>query len=227
MSRAWRGAAAARLNTRAAAAAEVLLVVLITVGHRVLRVIPGDETFWVLALGWLSLWLRGVGWRGVGLVRPPSWTRAILVGVAVGVFLQVLSEFVTEPLLERLTGEPVDVSELRPIVGNLRLVAIYFVLVWTVAAFGEEMAYRGYLLNRAADLGGRTPPAWAGALLFVCVLFGFGHSYQGVTGMIDTGIHALIFGAVYLASGRNLWPVIIAHGVTNTVALGMVYLGYL
>jgi membrane protease YdiL (CAAX protease family) len=32
-------------------------------------------------------------------------------------------------------------------------------IVWTFAAFGEEMGYRGYLLTRAADLGNRT--AWA------------------------------------------------------------------
>ena len=29
----------------------------------------------------------------------------------------------------------------------------WFLLVWTFAAFGEEIGYRGYLLNRAADAG--------------------------------------------------------------------------
>ena len=58
------------------------------------------------------------------------------------------------------------------------------------------------------------------------VLFGFGHSYQGLTGMIDTGIHGLLLGALYLASGRNLWACIIAHGVTDTVALIAVFLGH-
>jgi hypothetical protein len=79
-----------------------------------------------------------------------------------------------------------DVSEFRPLIGNLKLALLYLGLVWTWAAFGEELAYRGYVLNRAADLGGRTSLAWAASLLFVTGLFGFGHSYQGLAGMIDT-----------------------------------------
>lgn len=215
------------LNTRTAATVEILLVLLITAGHRVFHVIPVDETLPILALGWLSLWLRGVGWKGVGLTRPASWKRTVAIGVATGVFLQVLSEWVTEPLIERITGQVADVSDFRPLVGNVKLLLLYFVVVWTLAAFGEEMAYRGYLLNRAADLGRGGALARAAGLIFVTVLFGFGHSSQGLAGMIDSGIHGLILGIVYLASGRNLWTSILAHGTTDTVALGMVFLGHL
>lgn len=214
-------------DTKAAAAIEILLVLLITVGHRVFRIIPIDETYPILALGWLSLRLRGSGWRGVGLACPASWRRTLALGAAVGILLQVLSEFVTEPLFTALTHQPVDVSEFRPLVGNVKLLLLYFVVVWTLAAFGEEMTYRGYLLNRVADLGGRRPWAWAAGLLFVTLLFGFGHSYQGLTGMLDTGLHGLLLGVLYLASGRNLWVCVIAHGVTDTIALTLVFLGHL
>jgi len=203
------------------------LVLLITVGHRVFRIIPVDETYPILALGWLSLRLRGGGWRGVGLGCPTSWRRTLALGAAVGILLQVLSEFVTEPLFTALTHQPVDVSEFRPLVGNVKLLLLYFVVVWTLAAFGEEMTYRGYLLNRVADLGGRRPWAWAVGLLFVTVLFGFGHSYQGLTGMLDTGLHGLLLGVLYLASGRNLWVCVIAHGVTDTIALTLAFSGHL
>jgi hypothetical protein len=216
-----------RLDTRPAAAIEILLVLLITAGHRVFRIIPVDETYPILALGWLSLWLRGVGWKGVGLARPASSGRTVALGAGVGIFLQVLSEFITEPLLTAITHQPPDVSEFRPLVGNVKLCLLYLVLVWTLAAFGEEMTYRGYVLNRVADLGDRRPWAWAAGLLFVTVLFGFGHSYQGVTGMLDTGIHGLLLGALYLASGRNLWACVIAHGVTDTIALTLAFLGHL
>lgn len=223
----WRTTIAARLNTRAAAAIEILLVLAITVGHRVFRIIPVDETAPILVLGWLSLWLRGIGWRGVGLERPARWARVIALGVGTGILLQVLSEFVTEPLIRHLTGQVADVSEFRPLVGNLKLVLLYLAVVWSWAAFGEELTYRGYLLNRAADLGRRTPFGWAASLVFVTILFGFGHSYQGLAGMIDTGIHGLILGVVYFAAGRNLWATIIAHGVTDTVALGLIFFGHL
>jgi membrane protease YdiL (CAAX protease family) len=216
-----------RWNTKPAAAVEILLVLLITAGHRIFRIIPVDETYPILALGWISLWLRGIGWRGVGLARPASWRRTLALGAAVGIALQVLSEFVTEPLFTALTHQPVDVSEFKLLVGNVKLLLLYFVVVWTLAAFGEEMTYRGYVLNRAADLAGRRPWSWVAGLLFVTLLFGFGHSYQGLAGMLDTGLHGLLLGALYLASGRNLWVCVIAHGVSDTIALIMAFLGHL
>ena len=104
-----RAAASSLLNTRVAAGIEILLVVLITIGHRVFRIIPVDETLPILALGWASLWLRRVGWRAVGFSRPTSWTRVLALGIGTGVLLQVLSEFVTEPLILQLTHQAPDV----------------------------------------------------------------------------------------------------------------------
>ena len=78
---------------------------------------------------------------------------------------QLISEFVTTPIIERVTGERPDLSELRPLVGNLPLAIGMLVLVWTLAAFGEELAYRAYVLERAATLGGRLPAAYAGAVV--------------------------------------------------------------
>ena len=222
----WRDSVASALNTKAAAAAEIVLVLAITVGHRVLRVIPVDETLPIFMLGWLSLWLRRVGWKGLGLARPANWGRVIALGVGTGIFLQVLSEFVTEPIIRHLTHQVADLSEFAPLVGNLKLAAIYFALAWTWAAFGEELTYRGYVLNRAADLGGRTPLAWSFGLVLVVGLFGFGHSYQGIAGMIDTGIHGLVFAILYFASGRNLWASVIAHGVCDTVGIVAIFFGF-
>ncbi len=43
--------------------------------------------------------------------------------------------------------------------------------------------------------------------------------------MLDTGIHGLVLGLLYLASGRNLWASIIAHGVTDTVGIVLIFFG--
>ena len=51
------------------------------------------------------------------------------------------------------TGETADLSSFRSLVGNLPATLGMLALVWTLAAFGEEMAYRGYVLERAAALG--------------------------------------------------------------------------
>ena len=148
-------------------------------------------------------------------------------GLAAGIFLQLLSEFVTEPAISYLTGQLQDLSEFKPLVGNLKLALLYFAVVWSWAAFGEELTYRGYVLNRAVDLGGRTRLAWVLGLVFVSGLFGFGHSYQGVAGVLGSGVSCLLFGVVYIVSGRNLWACVVAHGVSDTIGIVLIFLGYL
>ena len=36
----------------------------------------------------------------------------------------------------------------------------------------------------------------------------------------------LIYGTLYLASGRNLWAPIIAHGMTDTMSFLIIYTGW-
>ena len=54
--------------------------------------------------------------------------------------------------------------------------------VWTFAAFGEELSYRGYLLSRAAMSGGPSVASEWIAVVLTAILFGFGHFYKGPAG---------------------------------------------
>jgi membrane protease YdiL (CAAX protease family) len=99
-------------------------------------------------------------------------------------------------------------------------------IVWVFAAFGEEVGYRGYLLTRAADLGNRSKLAYLAAMLYVAVLFGFGRFYKGPGGILDSTYSGLILGGVYLLSGCNLWASILAHGISDTFAVVVVFLGW-
>ena len=38
-------------------------------------------------------------------------------------------------------------------------------------------------------------------------------------------IDGLLLGVIFLATGQNLWAVIIAHGLTDTLDLVLLYLG--
>ena len=99
-------------------------------------------------------------------------------------------------------------------------------LIWTFAAFGEEIGYRGYLLTRTADIGGRSKSAYWIAVLVVAVLFGYGHYYKGRSGIVDSGMAGVILGAAYVLSGRNLWVCILAHGFIDTFAIVALYFGW-
>ncbi len=206
-------------------ALEISLAFLILIAY-LTDVLPFSETPFLLLVGWLSLWLRGVGWRGVGLKRPVSWRQTVMLGTVAGVAFQLFGTFVLEPLIVRMTGQTVDLSQFGSLRGNVPMLLILLALVWTFAAFGEEFVYRGYLMNRVAELAGGGTAAWAVSLVVVSVLFGVGHLYQGVSGILVNTAAGLVYGAVYLRAQRNLWAPIIAHGVYDTVGLAFLYLGY-
>ena len=138
----------------------------------------------------------------------------------------MLGEFVIDPLTAMVWPPVIAPAGSESIAGDLRSALLWLGLVWTFAAFGEEISYRGYLLNRAADIGGRTPLAYWIAVIAVSILFGYGHYYKGPAGIVDSGIAGLILGAAYLISGRNLWTTILAHGFIDTFGVAGLYFGW-
>ena len=174
-------------------------------------------------LGWLSLRLRGMRWRNVGFGVYGSWGKTLLVGILAGAGIEVLELFCTQPLLARLTGQMPDLSAFDRTAGNLKWLAISLALTWTLFAFGEELIFRGYLMNRIADLIGRTRVGWAVTLVLASAMFGLSHFGQGITGVSENFIDGMILGALYLKFGCNLAVPIIAHGVTDTVDFLLIF----
>jgi hypothetical protein len=186
--------------------------------------VPLSRTPFLLALGWLSLRLRGLGWRDVGFVRPGNWPRVLALGSLAGIGFEVFSTFVALPFWSRFTGRLPDLSDFRPMVGNPGLLVVAIVVMWPLAAFGEELAFRGYLMNRVSGLGRDTPGAWLLSLIVVSAYFGWGHDTQGLTGMLQEGFAGVLLGLLYLGGGRNIFLPIVAHGVSNTLAFVLIYL---
>jgi membrane protease YdiL (CAAX protease family) len=212
-------------NSRIVSAVELLLGAFIVIGHNVFRVVPNEVVIlFVLAL--LSVWLRNDGWSAIGLRRPASWARILLIALAAATLRIVLGDFVIDPLAEQFWPPAADPAIADQITGNPRMALLALMIVWTFAAFGEEFVYRGYLLTRAADLGGRSSMAFLIAMVLVSVLFGYGHYYKGTAGIVDSGVAGLILGAAYLFSGRNLWASILAHGFIDTFGVIALFFGW-
>ena len=204
---------------------ELVLVALIFAADA-RHLIPLSKTPVLLILGWISLRLRRVGWRGVGLKLYRSWRITLALGLLAGLTMEAFELFVSQPILVRWLGKQPDLEIFRALHGNPKLLLVYLALVWTLGAFGEEMVYRGYLMNRVADLLNRTRAAWVISLIAVHVAFGLAHAYQGITGIIDEGLMGVLLGLMYLATGRNLAVPIVAHGVADTTDFVLMFLGH-
>jgi CAAX protease family protein len=189
------------------------------------RLIPFSKTPELLLLGWISLRVRNLRWRDVGLTRYLSWPVTITIGVVLGVLTEAFQLLITQPILSRLIGKQPDLETFRMLTGNLKMTLLFIALSWTLAAFGEELFWRGYLMNRVADVGGRTRAAWIVSLVIVNMVFGVAHGYQGLTGLIEEGISGLFLGLMYLRTGKNLSVPIIAHGVADTIDMVLIFFG--
>jgi membrane protease YdiL (CAAX protease family) len=206
-------------------AAEFAIGAGVVLGHNVWRVLPNEVPILAL-LGLVSFRIRDRGWDAMGLRRPPSWKRIWLIALAAAAARLLLAELVVDPFTSRFWPSAIPPSGTEQITGNPVAALRWLLLVWTFAAFGEEIAYRGYLVNRAADVGGRSRAAWWVAVLLGAVLFGYGHYYKGPAGMVDSGVAGLILGIAYLAAKRNLWAPILAHGIIDTVGITALYFGW-
>lgn len=212
-------------QSRGLSAFEFLLGAGIVIGHNVFHVVPNEVPILAL-LGLLSIRLRNGGWAALGFKRPDSWRRIVLIAIAAAALRIALGDLVIDPLTAHFWPPAVAPEDAEKLTGNLSHAALALGLVWTFAAFGEEIAYRGYLTNRAADVGGRTTSAFWIATVLVSVLFGYGHYYKGPSGIVDSSVAGLILGAAYLLAGRNLWASIFAHGIIDTCAVVLLYFGW-
>ncbi len=213
------------MNRRTLSACEFLLGAGIVIGHNVYHLLPNEVPILFL-LGLLSVRVRNGGWSAIGLKRPPSWSRIFLIALAAAVLRILLGDFVIEPLGAHFWPPIHAPADAGHITGNVKIAFLALLIVWTFAAFGEEIVYRGYLTLRAGEAGGGSTAAFWVATVLVSVLFGYGHYYKGPTGIIDSGMAGLILGATYMVSGRNLWACILAHGFIDTVGVTFTFFGW-
>ncbi len=202
---------------------EVIAGSLIVLGDNVWHVLP-NSTLLLCAMALISFWGRERGWRAIGLQLPKSWTRIFLIAIGAMVVQQALGEFVVDPLARPYAHYAARANPMAGIHGYAGLLR-WLGVIWTYAAFGEELAYRRYLLNRVADVGGQSRFALVLGLVWSSGLFGCAHWYQGMAGVISAMVSGLVYGGAYLLTRKNLWTSVCAHGLSDTLALLLTYFG--
>ncbi len=181
-----------------------------------------------LVVIWCTLILRKYDekWADYGLTKVKSPIRllwqvplVLVLTIAAG----VLANFLFSSLFET---NPVSQSRFEGMEGNLVLFLMWVAIGWMVGGFFEEMIFRGFLLNHFEQLFGKTNRATFMAICSQAFLFGLIHFYnRGWAGGFTIFVVALVMGLLYIRLGRNLWPLILAHGIVDTLSFLEDYLG--
>lgn len=163
-------------------------------------------------LGLYLLWRSGLSPARIGLARF-QWRADLTggVGLAALIGLPGLALYLAARAL-RLNASVVPSS-----LGDTWWRIPMLLLVAFANGWAEEIIVVGYLLTRLEQLG----VGARAALVWSSVLRGCYHLYQGFGAGLGNVAMGLVFGYAWQRTGR-LWPLVIAHGIIDTVA----FVGY-
>ena len=167
---------------------------------------------------------NGVPIRRLGFTTATRPWVVIALGLF-GVAVLQLCSTVLAPVWEHAFGTGRDLARFSGVVGSFEALVQLLVFNWTVAAFGEELAFRIVLMRGIAFALGDGRKAIAIALFLQAIIFGLIHSYQGPAGVAGSAISGLVFGGLTLVARWSIWPAAIAHGLNNTIGILEVYGG--
>lgn len=172
----------------------------------------------ILVLAWA--WRSRTPWPEIGYVRPESWVRDLIWGIAFGAAFKILMKAVVMPLLD---ADPIN-RTYHYLVGNTAALPAMVLALVVGAGFGEETLFRGYMFERLRKLFGTGAPAQGLIVLLTAGWFGLAHyPEQGLAGVQQATIFGLVFGAIFAVTGQ-LWKLMCAHAAFDLTALTIIYL---
>lgn len=182
------------------------------------------NSFVTLVVASWRMRVRGVTWKQLGLRKPKNLGKTL--GISVIIFVTVIISLVIfEIVKDHLpfsivpdTSSESAVSKFGDLKGNWPLFFSIIFFVW-VESLLEELLDRGFLMNWFERLFSKSSFATIFAVITQAAIFGFRHSYDLSERSITVFIIGLIMGTAYMVFGRNLWPLIIAHCILNSMSM--------
>ncbi len=168
---------------------------------------------WALTAATALLWLyRDRSWDALGLGTPGGWGFWLGLGAALG--FAVFASWQRLKLTRSARAEVREAVEtqlrnIEPILPHTRPEMLHFSGVALTAGLCEEVLYRGFLIWYLALL-----VPFAAAVAVSALLFGMAHAYQGVRGVLQTGLVGLALGLLYVLTG-SLWVPMAVHAFVD------------
>lgn len=168
--------------------------------------------------------LRQTSWKEIGLFKPTNYKKSLLATVFIFAFT-IISIVIFQAIKDQFglqvapdMSDEKAASKFGDLSGNWMLFFTIIPFIWLQSAL-EEILDRGFLINWIEKALSSTWFATIFAVLVQALIFGFRHSYDISERSITVALIGLAMGIGYVAFGRNLWPLIIAHCLLNTMSM--------
>jgi len=162
--------------------------------------------------------------KSIGFTRPKNWIITIFICMILAIVIELCFEVLFNPIIEKLTASKIDLTGYDKIRGNLLNYLQWLLIGLVVGGFIEEILFRGFLITRISKIFNNAKDGNWFAIIITSAIFGFSHLYQGLSGVISTGLIALLFGIIFIYNNKILWYSIITHGFVNLVGLTVIFL---
>lgn len=186
----------------------------------------GPKTFLLARMAFLVLlctWFlrrNGERWADLGLRRPSRWWMVPMLVAAGFLLIIMVSMFMMHVLLPTIDAQLPQGRAIPTMRADPWEYLFWAIPVsWGSAALGEELLFRGFILNRIGQaIGSSRPQAVFVGVVLQAAIFGALHIHQGIGGVLMTGASGLVLGLIWLVGGRNLWACFLLHGLVNFLA---------
>jgi membrane protease YdiL (CAAX protease family) len=132
---------------------------------------------------------------------------ALAVAYTAVTLLQGFKAAVDRPFRLRIVNAMRSMQFMLPVTRRERQ---WWILVSLSAGVCEEILYRGFVTQYfSGSLGATMSLGTVGAWLTASLFFGLAHAYQGVTGIVRSGLAGLLLGAIAILSGGLLIPIVL------------------
>ncbi len=147
----------------------------------------------------------------------------VLFGLILGIVMMALANFVIGPLARGLFGQNASAGvSLSDYFSSYAYLPLWMIIALFKGGFAEEL-WRVFTLAKFEKVGGKI--GLTIGFLASSLVFAMGHYYQGIDGIVASGIGGMIYASVYIWR-RSALEVMIAHGFRDVISILLGYVIY-
>lgn len=203
------------------------IIIVLLVPHSGIIPVPFGYSIPILVFVWFFLKRRHENFTTIGFSFKRFEVRSALVGALAGILIFSFLTWAFFPLLEKIITLPkVELGDFLKIREDTGFFVFILIMSWVVGGFYEELIFHGFIFTQFEKiLPGKNSVLLS--FLLTNIIFGLYHSQLGISGVLNAFLAGSAYHALMLFYKRNMWYAIFCHAVFDTIALTLIYVGYL